>query len=98
MTVLVEGHLNYLTGTDLVMVLGGLISAGKLAIAVDLSRAALADSSGLRCLLRASRHVRARGGELVVIDDGTAPAPGRTRLRDLAPALPVLPALPGQPA
>ena len=52
MTVLVEGHLDYLTGTNLIMILGGLISAGKLAIAVDLSRALLADSSALRCLLR----------------------------------------------
>jgi len=76
MTVLVEGHLDYLTGTDLIMVLGGLISAGKLTIAVDLSRAALADSSGIRCLLRADRQVRARGGQLVIIDNGTSPSPG----------------------
>jgi anti-sigma regulatory factor (Ser/Thr protein kinase)/ABC-type transporter Mla MlaB component len=95
MTVLVEGHLDYLTGTDLIMVLGGLISDGKLSIAVDLSRAALADSSGLRCLLRASRQVRARGGELIVIDDGTGHSPGSTRLRDLGQAVPVLPAPPG---
>jgi anti-sigma regulatory factor (Ser/Thr protein kinase)/ABC-type transporter Mla MlaB component len=97
MTVLVEGHLDYLTGTDLIMVLGGLISDGKLCIAVDLSRATLADSAGLRCLLRASRQVRARGGELFIIHDGSAYSPG-ARLRDLAKAVPVLPAPPGWPA
>lgn len=93
MTVLVEGYLDYLTGTDLIMVLGGLISDGKLSIAVDLSRATLADSAGLRCLLRASRQVRARGGELIIVHDGSGYSPG-TRLRDIAKAVPVLPAPP----
>jgi serine/threonine-protein kinase RsbW len=96
MTVLVEGHLDYLTGTDLIMVLGGLISDGQLFIAVDLSGATLADSAGLRCLLRASRQVRARGGELIIIHDGSGYSPG-ARLRDLAKAVPVLPAPPGWP-
>lgn len=88
-TVRVEGELDYLSSVDLIMVLGGILSTGKQRIAVDLSNVTLCDSSGLRCVLRASTQVHDRGGQLVVVRQGSLQdTPG---LRELARMLPVLP-------
>lgn len=88
-TVRVEGELDYLSSVDLIMVLGGILGTGKQRIAVDLSNVTLCDSSGLRCVVRASSQVHYRGGQLVVVHQG--PLHGTPGLRELARMIPVLP-------
>ena len=88
-TVRVEGELDYLSSVDMIMVLGGILSTGKRRIAVDLSNVTLCDSSGLRCVLRASSQVHERGGQLVIVHQG--PLHGSPGLRELARMIPVLP-------
>jgi anti-anti-sigma factor len=88
-TVRVEGELDYLSSVDLIMVLGGILGTGKHRIAVDLSNVTLCDSSGLRCVVRASSQVHERGGQLVIVHQG--PLHGSPGLRALARVIPVLP-------
>ena len=88
----IEGDLDARSGLDLMMVLGGVIGAGRTRIAVDLSAIGACDLPGARRVLSAAAQARHSGGELIVVHD--RPSQSGPGLRELARALPVVPAPP----
>jgi anti-anti-sigma factor len=90
----VQGELTHDTYDELAQVIYPSADDARVpCIAVDTSGLEFFDSSGIRCLVIASKRVRSRGGDFVVLDTGPTM---RRRIEQLGllPMLPVAAALP----